>query len=175
MTNGWLIHSILYYISKQCVTNCCRSCTLNGRIVSLRQDATHLHYRVIWPEKLSKCQGSRETQVDDTEALLRHYLSLKVDLGSLYKQWSASDPNFRKRAPQFTGVRILTQDAWETLVSFICSSNNNISRISQMVSTEICRYMSSGSVTNVCVGPQTLCSVWASYRSYRRCAFPCLS
>jgi N-glycosylase/DNA lyase len=30
-------------------------------------------------------------------------------------------------------VRILQQDAWEALVGFICSSNNNISRISQMV------------------------------------------
>jgi len=30
-------------------------------------------------------------------------------------------------------VRILKQDAWEALVGFICSSNNNISRISQMV------------------------------------------
>lgn len=33
----------------------------------------------------------------------------------------------------FTGVRILRQDAWEALVGFICSSNNNIARISQMV------------------------------------------
>jgi N-glycosylase/DNA lyase len=30
-------------------------------------------------------------------------------------------------------VRILRQDPWEALVGFICSSNNNIARISQMV------------------------------------------
>ncbi|KAF4460060.1 n-glycosylase dna lyase [Fusarium albosuccineum] len=70
---------------------------------------------------------------DDTEALLRHYFNLKLDLGALYEQWSHADPNFRKRAPQFKGVRILGQDAWEALICFICSSNNNISRISQMV------------------------------------------
>ncbi|CAI4216661.1 unnamed protein product [Parascedosporium putredinis] len=110
------------------------SCTLHGRIISLKQDASHLHYRVVWPEKSSRTEslGNGPLQ-DDTEALLKHYFSLKVDLESLYKQWSDADPNFRKRAPQFTGVRILSQDAWETLVSFICSSNNNISRISQMV------------------------------------------
>ncbi|KAJ4249396.1 8-oxoguanine glycosylase ogg1 [Fusarium torreyae] len=70
---------------------------------------------------------------NDTEALLRHYFNLDVKLGPLYKQWSDADPNFRKRAPQFQGVRILSQDAWEALICFICSSNNNITRISQMV------------------------------------------
>ena len=44
------------------------------------------------------------------------------------------DKNFRKKAPRFTGIRILKQNAWEALVGFICSSNNNIARISQMVS-----------------------------------------
>lgn len=53
-------------------------------------------------------------------------------LASLYSEWSGKDANFRSKAPKFTGVRILNQDAWETLVAFICSSNNNISRISQM-------------------------------------------
>ena len=73
--------------------------------------------------------------MDDTEALLKHYFSLKYDLTSLYDYWSDSDPNFRKKAPRFTGIRILSQDAWEALIGFICSSNNNISRISQMVYT----------------------------------------
>lgn len=112
-----------------------RLCTLHGRLVTLKQDASHLHYRVLWPEKVVKIEGQEapSVQVDDTEALLRHYLSLKVDLETLYAKWSQVDPNFRKHAPKFTGVRILNQDAWETLISFICSSNNNISRISQMV------------------------------------------
>lgn len=71
--------------------------------------------------------------LDDTEALLRNYFNLEHDLTLLYEQWAGADPNFRKRAPKFAGVRILNQDAWEALICFICSSNNNISRISQMV------------------------------------------
>lgn len=108
-----------------------RVCTLHGRILALKQDPTHLHYKVTWPEQpLTPPSSDRE---DDTEALLRSYFNLSLDLKSLYEQWSEADSNFRKRAPEFAGVRILNQDAWEALLGFICSSNNNISRISQMV------------------------------------------
>lgn len=65
--------------------------------------------------------------------LLHRYFSLSQSLSKMYEEWSASDPNFARRAPAFTGIRILNQDTWETLIAFICSSNNNISRISQMV------------------------------------------
>ncbi|OHE99576.1 8-oxoguanine DNA-glycosylase [Colletotrichum orchidophilum] len=94
---------------------------------------------VTWPTRptypLTPPNFDGEPNEDDTEELLRHYLSLKLDLKSLYEEWSEADPNFRKRAPEFGGVRMLSQDPWEALISFICSSNNNISRISQMVRT----------------------------------------
>lgn len=116
-----------------------RTCTLHGRILSLRQDPSHLHYRVTWPEYQDALptpptrRVTDELNQDDTEELVRRYFSLNLDLGALYDQWSKSDPNFQKKAPEFKGVRILSQDAWEALICFICSSNNNISRISQMV------------------------------------------
>lgn len=116
-----------------------RSCTLHGRILSLKQDSTHLHYRTVFPEiKLptsppSSSKNGELGEDEETESLLRHYLNLSPNLTELYEQWSLVDPNFKKRAPKFTGVRILKQDAWEALVGFICSSNNNIIRISQMV------------------------------------------
>ena len=69
---------------------------------------------------------------DDTASLLHGYFALSRSLGTLYTQWSASDANFARRASSFTGIRILNQDAWEALVMFICSSNNNIARIGQM-------------------------------------------
>jgi len=70
---------------------------------------------------------------DETDTLLRSYFNLHLDLSALYEQWSSDDANFKRKAPKFTGIRILNQDAWESLIAFICSSNNNISRISQMV------------------------------------------
>ncbi|MCJ1396987.1 8-oxoguanine glycosylase ogg1 [Xylographa trunciseda] len=119
------------------------SCALHGRILSLRQDAAHLHYRALFPEALkapltppSSAPPSADgtaVEIDDTEELVQHYLNLEPNLTELYEEWSSADRNFKKKAPKFTGVRILRQDAWEALVGFICSSNNNIIRISQMM------------------------------------------
>jgi N-glycosylase/DNA lyase len=105
-------------------------CVLYGRLLSLKQDPNHLYYRTYLPA--SPTNGVDDTE-DTTLAIIKHYFNLTSNLTTLYAQWSSSDPNFRKKAPQFAGIRILRQDAWEALVSFICSSNNNIARISQMV------------------------------------------
>ncbi|KAK4550278.1 hypothetical protein LTR36_003245 [Oleoguttula mirabilis] len=117
------------------------SMALHNRILSLHQDPQYLYYRSIPPSARqtpptppsSHPPSISEPTDDDTLELLHHYLNLAPNLTDLYQQWSASDANFAKKAPKFTGVRILKQDAWEALVGFICSSNNNIARISQMV------------------------------------------
>ncbi|KAL4760824.1 8-oxoguanine glycosylase OGG1 [Aspergillus foveolatus] len=109
-------------------------CVLYGRLVSLKQDPSHLYYRTYVKFKPSgSCNGSDSDSEDTTLAIIKHYFNLTSNLTTLYAQWSSSDPNFRKKASQFTGIRILRQDAWEALISFICSSNNNIARIGQMV------------------------------------------
>ncbi|MCJ1331084.1 8-oxoguanine glycosylase ogg1 [Thelotrema lepadinum] len=84
-------------------------------------------------DEITDGKEESEEEALETEAFLRHYLNLGPNLGELYENWSAADANFAKRAPRFTGIRILRQDAWEALVGFICSSNNNIARISQMM------------------------------------------
>ncbi|OSS49737.1 hypothetical protein B5807_05987 [Epicoccum nigrum] len=122
------------------------TCAMHGRILSLRQDAEALHYRALFPEKqkpalptpppstaAAAAAAAAAGDDDDTLAFLNHYFNLAPNLGQLYEQWAASDANFKRRAPKFTGIRILRQDAWEALIGFICSSNNNISRISGMV------------------------------------------
>jgi N-glycosylase/DNA lyase len=116
---------------------------LHGRILSLRQDSSHLYYRSTFPStveapltppsSIPPSTIDEPIEHDNTETLVKHYLNLEPNLCALYSQWSGADANFRKKAPRFTGVRILRQDAWEALIGFICSSNNNILRISQMV------------------------------------------
>ncbi|RPB14446.1 hypothetical protein P167DRAFT_552633 [Morchella conica CCBAS932] len=121
------------------------SCALSGRILSLKQDPTHLYYRAVFPssavvmkeeDNIKNEHGIKHENgviVDDTVELIRDYFNLSVNLTELYEKWSSRDPHFKKKAPAFTGIRMLRQDPWENLVSFICSSNNNISRIGQMV------------------------------------------
>ncbi|KAF2750591.1 hypothetical protein M011DRAFT_416649 [Sporormia fimetaria CBS 119925] len=125
------------------------SCAIHGRILSLRQDPECLHYRAIFPttsvpspppSTSPSATPSITPDKDDTLALVKHYFNLSTNLGQLYEQWASVDPNFKKRAPKFAGVRILRQDPWETLIGFICSSNNHISRISTMVSNLCLHY-----------------------------------
>ncbi len=55
-------------------------------------------------------------------------LACQVKLSPLYEKWAKVDPIFKQIAKDFSGIRILRQDPVENLFSFICSSNNNISR-----------------------------------------------
>ncbi|XP_072223817.1 N-glycosylase/DNA lyase [Leuresthes tenuis] len=79
-------------------------------------------------------QAVTAEQNRDVEAeMLRDYFQLHVKLGDLYKEWGAADCHFKQIADIFTGVRMLRQDPTECLFSFICTSNNHISRIQGMV------------------------------------------
>eukprot|EP00750_Incisomonas_marina_P030441 INCI7505.2.p1 GENE.INCI7505.2~~INCI7505.2.p1 ORF type:complete len:389 (+),score=68.40 INCI7505.2:200-1366(+) len=66
------------------------------------------------------------------DALWR-YFQLDVPLDALYKRWSGATGAHGRRmkvlSKKLPGMRILRQDPAECLLSFICSSNNNVSRI----------------------------------------------
>ena len=64
--------------------------------------------------------------------ILEDYLGLNHDLDAIYSAMD-EDPVLAPLIQKYPGLRILRQDPWECLVSFICSANNNIKRISQNV------------------------------------------
>ncbi|XP_053658250.1 N-glycosylase/DNA lyase [Anopheles marshallii] len=72
------------------------------------------------------------------EQLLRVYFRLDVDLEQHYQQWIKCHEHFANSATKFYAVRQLDQDPVENLFCFICSQNNHISRISDMVE-KLCR------------------------------------
>ena len=100
---------------------------LAGRVWSLKQNETHLQYQVSHPVNQLESSDSAD------EAVLREYFQLDIKLCDLYEKWSKADFHFQEVSRDFSGIRMLRQDPVENLFSFICSSNNNISRISGMV------------------------------------------
>lgn len=67
------------------------------------------------------------------EKALLEYFQLESKLAPLYADWALVDGRMAKVAACLEGARVLRQDPVECLVSFICSSNNNIGRISLML------------------------------------------
>ena len=66
---------------------------------------------------------------EDFENIWRNYFDLDRDYGKIKAKLAAGDPVIAKAIEYGSGIRILKQDLWETIVSFIISQNNNIPRI----------------------------------------------
>lgn len=65
---------------------------------------------------------------DDIQAVVADYLGINADISELRSHFAA-DPCIGPAVTGFPGLRLLRQDPWECLVSFICSSTSNIPRI----------------------------------------------
>ena len=67
------------------------------------------------------------------EPFWRDYFDLGLDYGKIRSDLAASDPVLADAAKFAPGMRILNQEPWEALCSFILSQNNNIPRIKGIV------------------------------------------
>ena len=63
---------------------------------------------------------------------LYNYFDMDTDYGKIKEELS-KDPIMKKAICSCPGMRILKQDLWETMVSFIISQNNNIPRIKSLI------------------------------------------
>uniref|UniRef100_A0A1I7VPS5 DNA-(apurinic or apyrimidinic site) lyase n=1 Tax=Loa loa TaxID=7209 RepID=A0A1I7VPS5_LOALO len=99
-----------------------------------RENDEQLGYEVL--AKFSKARGKD--------------LDLGIELIPLYKLWSENDKHFARllanHRTKLEGIRVLGQDPLETVFAFICSANNHIRRITNMVET-LCELY--GESTNV--------------------------
>lgn len=62
-----------------------------------------------------------------------NYFDLNTDYQSIKKSLKKVDNNLKHSITYGSGIRILNQDLWETLISFIISANNNIPRIKGII------------------------------------------
>ena len=72
------------------------------------------------------CEGNIEKVVEE-------YFDLKRDYKQIKEILSKVDDNLKTSIEYGKGIRILNQDLWETIISFIISANNNIPRIKGII------------------------------------------
>lgn len=70
---------------------------------------------------------------DDFENIWRSYLDLDLDYGKIRAEISKLHPILAEAGEYASGIRLLRQEPWEALCTFIISQNNNIKRIKGIV------------------------------------------
>ena len=90
---------------------------VEGRILKIWQEGTTLHV-----------ESSTEEDEANFVPFLRHYLDIVRDVPEILVGVS-NDAYMRRAVERLWGMRILNQELWETIASFILSQNNNVPRI----------------------------------------------
>ena len=93
---------------------------VKGELIKVRQIADGIEFRSSAPE-------------ESLRSLVESYFRLDQDVGPIHDALCRVDSNMARLVEQYGGMRILRQDPWECLVSYICSQNNSIDRIAEIV------------------------------------------
>ena len=70
---------------------------------------------------------------DDINKICADYFKLDIDYGNFKRTLAIKDKTLKESIEYGYGIRILSQDLWETVISFIISANNNIPRIKRII------------------------------------------
>ena len=90
-----------------------------GNVLNVKKEENKVTFKGI-------CNGDIKEVVEDYFDLNRDYEKIKETLSKI-------DDNMKKSVEYGKGIRILNQDLWETIISFIISANNNIPRIKGII------------------------------------------
>lgn len=109
------------------------------RIRQLSEDTYSLtafgRYLEIRQQRMRVCFSCTE---EEFEAVWRNYFDLDMDYGGVKRAIDPEDAYLQAAADLGGGIRILRQELWETVVTFIISQRNNIPRIRKCVEA-LCR------------------------------------
>ena len=70
---------------------------------------------------------------ENIKDIVTDYFDLNRDYSSIKKSLAKIDIYMKESIEYGSGIRILNQDLWETIISFIISANNNIPRIKGII------------------------------------------
>lgn len=70
---------------------------------------------------------------EDIKSLIEYYFDLNTDYEKIKQKLSNIDEYLKTSIEYGKGIRILNQDLWEMIISFIISANNNIPRIKGII------------------------------------------
>ena len=79
-----------------------------------------------------------ELKQKEFEEKIKKYFDLDRDYKEIKKELAKVDENLKNSIEYGSGIRILNQDLFETIISFIISANNNIPRIKGIIE-RICK------------------------------------
>ncbi len=108
------------------------------------------HYQVPVKDKLLNIfQDDKKIKIDCTESEFESFWKNYFDFNTDYKKITSLivDDEYLQRAIKYGyGIRILNQDLWEMIISFIISQNNNIPRIKKSIEG-LCKIFSKKQIT----------------------------
>lgn len=82
----------------------------------------------------------RSNNMENLEQVVTEYFDLNKDYQKIEQEISSIDNHVKEAVKRSSGLRLLNQDFFETLISYIISANNNIPRISKSVNEISKRY-----------------------------------
>ena len=91
------------------------------------------HKNVINVEKNGDVITFKGVCEGNIEKICTQYFDLERDYSKIRNELSKIDDNLKNSIEYGKGIRILNQDLWETIISFIISANNNIPRIKLII------------------------------------------
>lgn len=97
-------------------------------------------YTGIWKENVVNVKKEGEDYIftgicksGNLKEEIKEYFDFNRDYEKLKKELSPIDDYMKESIKYGKGIRILNQDLWETIISFIISANNNIPRIKGII------------------------------------------
>lgn len=88
---------------------------------------------------INMCEKDGYVEINDDSDIWREYFDLDTDYNAIIHKLSCSDI-MKNAISRGSGIRILRQDFFETVISFIISQNNNIPRIKGIVESLCARF-----------------------------------